>query len=289
MDDVINPSGVVAWLTSCLGGKRLTPRQDQVMGVLRAQPRLASYSSVTDVAVAANANASTVTRTAQALGYEGWTDFQVEFRSRYLASLSAVEVAAEHGSRGQDPCQLALTTDQSNLAFLARQLDPGTVHDAAKAIARARRTWVVASGSYAVPGRALEHNVGIAGYDIRLLSDVAALVNSMARVVADDVVVIFSLWRVYDSTARAARLAAAAGAHVVVVSDDHESEIVRHADTVLIVPSEGAGFFPSLVPSLAIAEAIAVEVASVDPQRSQESIRSAENTWEAMGIMLPRR
>ncbi|KJC64234.1 transcriptional regulator, RpiR family [Agreia bicolorata] len=290
MKQGINTGGVTAWLSARLGEKRLSPRQDQVLAVLRAQPRLASYSSVTDVAQAAGSNASTVTRTAQALGYDGWAEFQVEFRSRYLSSLSAVEVAAEHEAAAQDPCRLAISTDQANLAYLGRSVDADLLHRVADAIVRARRTWVIAGGSYAVPGRALEHNVGIAGYDIRLLdADVAGLANSIARLTQDDVVVIFSLWRVYDSTVRAAAIAAAAGAAVVVITDDEASEVTKDATIVVVVPSEGAGFFPSLVPSLALAQAIAVEVASRDVEHSRASIAASEASWDALRIMRKRR
>lgn len=286
----INTEDVTAWLTARLGARRLSPRQDQVLSVLRAQPRLASYSSATEVAQAAGSNPSTVTRTAQALGYDGWTEFQIEFRSRYLSSLSAVQVAAEHEATAQDPFRLAISTDQANLAHLARSVDPQLVHRVAESIVGARRTWVVAGGSYAVPGRALEHNVGIAGYDIRLLdADVARLANSLARLTAEDVVVVFSLWRVYDSTIRAAAMAQAAGCTVIVVTDDDASDVTQHAGTVLVVPSEGAGFFPSLVPSLALAQAIAVEVASIDPAHSRSSIATSEESWDLLKVMQQRR
>ncbi len=283
-----DPSGVAHWLDVRLDGKSIPPRQQQVLGVLRAQPRLASYSSVTDVAVAAHSNASTVTRTAQSLGYDGWADFQVEFRSRYLASLSAVEVAAEHGAAAHDPCQRALTTDQQHLAHLARTVPARTVRRIAEAIAKARRTLVIAGGSYAVPGRALTHNVGIAGYDARLLEDTASLSNAIAKVDAQDVVVIFSLWRIYDSTVRATEIAAEAGAFLVVITDDDSSAAAQYADALIRVPSEGAGFFPSLVPSLAVAQAIVVEVAAVDPEHSLNSIRTSEEMWARMRIMRPR-
>ncbi|MBF4621324.1 MurR/RpiR family transcriptional regulator [Clavibacter sp. VKM Ac-2542] len=290
MKQGINTGDVAAWLAARLGERRLPPRQEQVLAVLRSRPRLASYSSVAEVARAAGSNASTVTRTAQALGYEGWSEFQVELRSRYLSSLSAVEVAAEHETAAQDPCRLAIATDQSNLGHLARTADASRIHHVAAAIAGARRTWVIAGGSYSVPGRALEHNVGIAGYDIALLdADVAALANAVARLTSDDVVVVFSLWRVYDSTVRATARAAAAGAEVIVVTDDETSEVTEHASTVIVVPSEGAGFFPSLVPSLAVAQAIAVEVASVDTARSRASVAASEASWDAMRIMRARR
>ncbi len=281
-------AGVAHWLDLRLNGKSISPRQQQVLGVLRAQPRLVSYSSVTDVAVAANSNASTVTRTAQSLGYHGWADFQVEFRSRYLASLSAIEVAAEHGAAAHDPCQRALATDQQHLAHLARTVSTSTVLRIAEAIVRARRTLVIASGSYAVPGRALAHNVGIAGYEIRLLEDNAALSNVIATIGPEDVAVIFSLWRVYDSTVRAIEIAAEAGAFLVVITDDDSSAVAKHADALVRVPSEGAGFFPSLVPSLAVAQAIVVEVAAVNTEHSLNSIRAAEQTWDRMQIMRPR-
>lgn len=290
MKQGINTGDVPAWLAARLGDRRLSPRQEQVLAVLRSRPRLASYSSVADVARAAGSNASTVTRTAQALGYAGWAELQVELRSRYLSSLSAVEVAAEHEATAQDPCRLAIATDQEALGHLARTADAGRIHRVAAAIAGARRTWVIAGGSYAVPGHALEHNVGIAGYDITLLdADVAVLANAMARLTADDVVVVFSLWRVYDSTVRAAARAAATGAEVIVVTDDETSEVTEHASAVIVVPSEGAGFFPSLVPSLAVAQAIAVEVASVDTARSRASVAASEASWDALRIMRGRR
>lgn len=286
----VNTGDVTAWLAARLGDRRPSPRQDQVLSVLRAQPRLASYSSATEVAQAAGSNPSTVTRTAQALGYEGWTDFQVEFRARYLSSLTAVEVAVEHQSTAQNPFRLSIATEQANLAHLGRSVDPELVHRVAETITQARRTWVIAGGSYAVPGRALEHNVGIAGYDIRLLdADVARLANSLARLTADDVVVVFSLWRVYDSTIRAAAMARATGCTVIVVTDDDASAVIHDADLVLVVPSEGAGFFPSLLPSLALAQAIAVEVASIDPEHSRLSIAASESSWDELRIMQKRR
>lgn len=282
--------GVTAWLAARLGDKPLSPKQNQVLSVLRAQPRMASYSSVAQVAQASGSNASTVTRAAQALGYDGWSEFQVEFRSRYLSSLSAVEVAAEHEAVAQAPLRLALSTDQASLAALGRSIDASEVHRVAAAIVGARRTWVIAGGSYAVPGRALEHNVGIAGYDIRLLdADVARLANSLTQLNSEDVVVVFSLWRVYDSTVRAAAIAAEAGALVVAITDDESSEVTKHAGVVLVVPSEGAGFFPSLVPSLALAQAIAVEVATLNAAHSRSRIAASEASWEALRIMRTRR
>jgi DNA-binding MurR/RpiR family transcriptional regulator len=286
VDSEISNESLTAWLDSRLQGQRLPARQLQVVAILQSQPRLASYGSVSDLAKAASSNASTVTRTAQTLGFKGWSDFQFELRSRFLASLSAVEVAAEHGGNANSPAVAALTTDRANLAHLSRTVDYAALREVAEAIAAARRTFVVAAGSYAIPGRALEHNALIAGYDVRLLdADVAALSNAVATLTSDDLVIAISLWRVYDSTARAVDIANGLGARVVSITDNEGSPVAKYAAPRIIVPSEGAGFFPSLTGTLAVVQAIAVELASLDRERSNQSIAASERSWEQMRIM----
>ncbi|BCW46914.1 MurR/RpiR family transcriptional regulator [Arthrobacter sp. StoSoilB5] len=289
MEEDFDSSTLTEWLDSRVQGRKLAARQMQVVGILRSQPRLASYGSVSDIAAAANSNASTVTRTAQTLGFKGWADFQFELRSRFLASLSAVEVAAEHNGHISSPAQAAVSTDRANLAHFERTLDADTIHQIAQAIAGARQTFIVAAGSYAIPGKALEHNAIIAGYNVRLLdADVAALTNAIARLGAEDLVIAISLWRVYDSTIRAVDIAHNIGAPVVSITDSAGSPVAVHALHRIVVPTEGAGFFPSLTGAVAAVQAIAVELASLDRERSNQNIAASERTWDQMRIMHPR-
>lgn len=289
MEQDFDSSTLTEWLDSRLQGRKLAARQLQVVGILRSQPRLASYGSVSDIAAAAASNASTVTRTAQTLGFKGWADFQFELRSRFLASLSAVEVAAEHNGHISSPAQAAVSTDRANLAHFERTLDADALHEIAKAIAGARQTFIVAAGSYAIPGKALEHNAIIAGYNVRLLdADVAALTNAIARLGADDLVIAISLWRVYDSTVRAVDIARNIGATIVSITDSAGSPVAVGAQHKIVVPTEGAGFFPSLTGAVAAVQAIAVELASLDRERSNQNIAASERTWDQMRIMHPR-
>lgn len=289
MEEDFDASTLTEWLDSRVQGRKLAARQLQVVGILRSQPRLASYGSVSDIAAAAASNASTVTRTAQTLGFKGWADFQFELRSRFLASLSAVEVAAEHNGHISSPAQAAVSTDRANLAHFERTLNADTVHEIAKAIAAARQTFIVAAGSYAIPGKALEHNAIIAGYNVRLLdADVAALTNAIARLGAEDLVIAISLWRVYDSTMRAVDIAHGIGAPVVSITDSAGSPVAVNAQHRIVVPTEGAGFFPSLTGAVAAVQAIAVELASLDRERSNLNIAASERTWDQMRIMHPR-
>jgi DNA-binding MurR/RpiR family transcriptional regulator len=289
VEEDFDSSTLTEWLDDRVQGRKLAARQMQVIGILRSQPRLASYGSVSDIAAVAASNASTVTRTAQSLGFKGWVDFQFELRSRFLASLSAVEVAAEHNGHISSPAQAAVSTDRANLAHFERTLDANTVHEIAKLIAGARQTFIIAAGSYAIPGKALEHNAIIAGYNVRLLdADVAALTNAIARLGAEDLVIAISLWRVYDSTMRAVDIAHNLGTPIVSITDSAGSPVAVHADHRIVVPTEGAGFFPSLTGAVTAVQAIAVELASLDRERSNLNIAASERTWDQMRIMHPR-
>lgn len=276
------------WLDTKLGDRRVTDKQQAILTILRTRPREASYGSVTDLGRLTGFSPSSITRTAQLLGYDGWTDFQTEYRGRYLAALSAVEVAAQHDALAIPTADRALQLDQQGLADLSRSLDRDGFIRAAKLIAKAETTWVIAGGSYAAAAMAFEHNTSIAGYNVRRLgSEVAALANSVAKMSEPDVLVAISVWRPYESTLKAIELAREAGVTLVLITDDAVS-LGRDGDVIISVPSEGAGFFPSLVPALSIAQALAVEVSSQDRRRSRAAIARSEGVWDAMAVVRKR-
>lgn len=277
------------WLEGRLDGKRPTRSQDTIFRYFRTQPRQTSYGSVTDVAEAVNTTASTVTRAAKMLGYNGWSEFQSEYRARYLSALTAVEVRDTHGGLSDSPSSRAFTLASDHIANLQRTIDRAAVRRIAEAAAGARRIWVIAGGSYAVPARSLIHNAKIAGYDARLLdADVAEIANSMAQFSEDDALIAFSLWRPYSSTEHGVDYAHALGMHISAITDDPMSVAGQQADECIVVPSEGPGFFPSLVPSVLLAELIVAELTEIDQEHSRKSIEKAEEIWDQMLVVRRR-
>lgn len=277
------------WLEGRLQGKQPTKSQRAIFKHFRTQPRQTSYSSVTDIAEAVNTTASTVTRSAQALGYQGWSDFQSEYRARYLSALTAVQVRDEHENLSDSSSSAALELAREHTANMSRSLDHGAIRRIAESATSARRIWVLAGGSYAIPARSLVHNAKIAGYDARLLdSDVAEVANSLAQMTELDAVIAFSLWRPYSSTEFGVKHAKALGVHVTAITDDELSDVGSAADECLVVPSEGSGFFPSLVPSLLVAEMIVAEITKVDQAHSRRAIGVAEALWDQMIVVRQR-
>ncbi|WP_345559519.1 MurR/RpiR family transcriptional regulator [Nonomuraea rosea] len=277
------------WLRARVPERGLRGKAAAVLEVLLSQPRRALFGSAVELAQLAGANVATVTRTAQALGFAGWPALQQELRARYLSLLSAGQVAAEHSgtsSPGSSPSSRSLSRDLDSLALLTRRMDETVLLTIAEAIAAARRTVIVADGSYAAVGLALAHNARLAGYPVTAVTaGDAELANAVAAIQAGDVLVAISFWRLYESTVLAANVARSRGVRVFALTDAASPALAAAAEEVVMVPAEGEAFFPSLTAGLAVAQALVTQLAAVDPARTGASIEAAEAMWTRFGLL----
>ncbi|MFG1679718.1 MurR/RpiR family transcriptional regulator [Nonomuraea sp. NPDC049269] len=277
--------GFQDWLRERAPERGLRPKAAAVLRMLLSQPRRASFGSAAELAQLAGVNVATVTRTAQALGFAGWPALQQELRARYLSSLSAPQVAAEHSGEGS-PSSRSLRHDLDSLAQLSRRLDEEALRTIAEAVAAAGRTVIVADGSYAAVGIALAHNARLAGYPVAAITGGdAELANSVAAIGPGDVLIAISFWRLYESTVLAANEARARGARVFALTDVAVPALANPAEVVVMVPAEGVAFFPSLTAGMAVAQALVTQLATVDPARTSASIEKAEGMWSKFGLL----
>ena len=168
---------------------------------------------------------------------------------------------------------------------MKRAINRSIILDFAKAISSAKRRLIVASGSFAAVGRTLAHHAGVAGYRCEVLDDAVVLTNALADLTDRDVVVPITFWRLYNSSIAAAREAKRRGAPVYLISDQLVSPIAELADRILVVPSEGASFFPSIVPGLSIVESVCAQLVQLDPERSAKAIAAAEKQWQEFDLL----
>ncbi|MGW0515924.1 MurR/RpiR family transcriptional regulator [Crossiella sp. NPDC003009] len=277
------------WLRGRVPERGLQAKAAAVLETLLAQPRRASYSSAAELAELAGANVATVIRTAQALGFSGWPTLQQELRARYLSALSAPEVAAEHADAvvTGSPASASLRRDLDNVALLTRSVDIAAARELAAAIGQARRTVVVAAGSYTSVGIALAHNAQLAGYDTQLAAGYGGggPANTIAQLTGQDVLVVVSFWRLNESAVVAAEEAAAKGARVFVITDAASPALATAAERILLVPTEGISFFPSLTAAMALVQAVVAELAMLDPGRTKAAVEAAEAQWARFGLL----
>jgi DNA-binding MurR/RpiR family transcriptional regulator len=276
---------VRSWVQELTAGRAVGPAAARVLDVLSGEPRLASFASTAELAEHAGVNVATVVRAAQQLGFSGWPALRLEVRNRYLASLSAGQLLTEHEAVTA-PAADAVRCDIGNLESLARTLDAGQVGRIAGLIARARRTLVLGSGTFAAPGLQLAHLSQTMGHDVRLQRQGGTvLVNELRQLARGDCFVVFNMWWLPRQIFDAARVASGRGAHVVVVTDRRGFEEV--ATEVVLVPSEGVSLFPSLTAAMAVTHGVLAELARTDEQATRRAVAEAESLWRDFDLFDP--
>lgn len=276
------------WARARPEGHRLGPGATRVVETVELQPQMASYASTAEIAERARVNIATVVRAAQSLGFAGWTELRQEIRSRYLASLSAVQVLGEHQAPSASRTRDAVRQDLANLEALAATLDPRQVAAVAQVVADARRTVVIGSGSFLAPGLQLAHIGQTMGFDVRVArSGGTGLFNDIGLLGAGDVVMAFSFWWLAREILEAARVAAEAGATLVLVTDRRSTPFTEVADHTLVVASEGASTFVSLTAAMSVVHCVLAEVPEYDEDHVRASLSHAEAIWRENDMFGP--
>jgi DNA-binding MurR/RpiR family transcriptional regulator len=286
--DQVNPS-IEEWLQEQAGDSSIGKQTRRVIDLLGTNPQLSAHSTTATIAERAGVNSATVVRTARTLGFSGWPELRSEIRNRYLASLSANQVLAEHNGSVSDPVTDAIRQDMRNLETLARTLDVTAVDRAAQAICDAERIVVSGSGTFAAPGLQLSHTGTTIGLDIVLERHGGTqLANQLAKLRPGDCFVLFSFWRLPRELLAGTRLAHSNGATIVVVTDRRTSQLVPLAHAAIIIPSEGVSALPSLTPAMAVVHALTAKMIRIGGSTYLDRIRRTEAVWDEMNIFDPR-
>lgn len=274
-----------AWVQDRVGARRPGRAVAKVLAMLGMRAREMSYASTAQAAAMAEVNVASVVRAAQSLGFSGWPALRAEVRSRYLSGLSAAQVLSEHDHTASGPARATLQREIHNLRELTDLIDEDQIARVARLVAAARVTLVLGSGSFAAPGVQLAHLAQTIGHDVRLhQTGGTALVNAATLLQPGDVLVVFHLWRSPHEILHAARVAAEGGAHVIVVADQMHPGFAQQATETLLVPSEGASMFPSLVAAITVVQAIVAALVAIDVRTAAAASDRIETLWRAFDL-----
>lgn len=276
---------VPKWVEARLGDRTPGRGVAKVLALLATQSRELSFASTATAAGLAGVNVATVVRAAQLLGFSGWPALRAEVRSRYLSGLSASEVLSEHVTADEGPVWATVRRDLLNLQELAQLIDEEQLVRAAGLIASARVTLVLGSGSFAAPGLQLSHLAQTIGHDVRLQrAGGTALFNAVNLLGPSDCVVTFQLWRTPKDILGAIDVAAQNGCRVVLIGDQTPQ---HHADEVILMPSEGASMFPSLVGAITVVEALIACIVAVGGAAAARASDQSEQLWQRYELFPP--
>ena len=278
---------IAEWFEGLILGRRPSPGIEAVLSILRTDTGPASFMSTKEVASRAQVNVATVVRAAQFLGFTGWTALKSELRHRYLASLTAEKLLSERPVPATGLAGTSLSNDVRNMTRLAASISPDQISRAAAILASARRTIVLATGSYAAAGFQLSHMGQWMGRDIELhTASGTALVNRLRMLAPGDCLVSCNLWRASKFVLEVVRVAEERGIRIVAIAD-RQTSITDLAEEALIVPSEGVTFMPSTVGAVATIQALLTELSSIDPALTMAALRDTEELWADLDLVDP--
>jgi DNA-binding MurR/RpiR family transcriptional regulator len=241
-----------------LGGKA-----HAVLAKLVERPEEVAVRTITELAAGLGVNASTLTRLATRLGYEGFVDFQSVFRDglaqrhRHFYSQQAERLVAGASARApgrteansaevQTVVQLARESIENVEGFLA-QLSAADLRGAAKLLGEAPRVRIHGLRQFSTLAGFLTYGLGLIRADVGLLDPQGlGVAEGLAQLQRGDVVVVTSVEPYTRSVAQAAQAAAEAGLTVIAITDTRASPLVPPARHAFFIPHESSFFSNSM-------------------------------------------
>jgi DNA-binding MurR/RpiR family transcriptional regulator len=284
-------------------GLSLGDKAHTVLAKLVERPEEVAVRTITELAGAHGVNASTLTRLATRLGYEGFADFQSVFRDnvaqshrhfyshqaeRLVAGTSAAD-AAKSVSVGRAPeiatvMQLARESVANIEGFLS-QLSAPELRDAAKLLAHAPRVRIFGLRQFHALAAFLAYALGLVRSDVDLL-DAPGLgtAEGLAQLQRGDVVVVTSVAPYTRSVAQVAKTAAAAGLTVIAITDTRASPLAPPARHAFFIPHGSSFFSNSMGAYVVFCEGLLNLVATQLGKQGLRSLERRERFITELGI-----
>ena len=281
-----------------LGGKA-----HMVLAKLVERPEEVAVRTITELAGAHGINASTLTRLATRLGYDGFADFQSVFRDsiaqnhrhfyshqaeRLVAGASAADAGKSVSVAGAAEIATVMQLARESVAniegFLS-QLSAPELRDAAKLLAHAPRVRIFGLRQFHALAAFLAYALGLVRSDVDLL-DAPGLgtAEGLAQLQRGDVVLVTSVAPYTRAVAQVAKTAAAAGLTVIAITDTRASPLVPPARHAFFIPHGSSFFSNSMGAYVVFCEGLLNLVATQLGKQGLRSLERRERFITELGI-----
>ena len=241
----------------------------------------AAFHTAEELARRANTSSSTVVRFAQALGFEGFPELQAAARDEYRRARETTNGAVEQLLApplfpiDQTEFEAALAADHVNVEDTARKVDREAVTAAVDLLSRAERILLCGTDQMAFFASYLRHLLML--LDLRCEVVASPSQEGLARLGRIDertLLVGFSAGRPHPLVVRAMKVARHRGASTVAIADATLSEVAKLAQHRLYYSSNSPTFVRSHTALLALVQALAYGVYSLDESAYADRIKA---------------
>lgn len=273
------------------GDLGLTPSEEKIVRQILAEFPAAALGTVSGLARKSGVSDPTVVRLVAKLGYESFAAFQAavlaEIEARLHSPLQMLESRRGQSERGD-----AFSDYISSAAFALSRSGEGTP---AQSFERACRMLAETKGRIHVIGGRFSRNIALilAGYLAHLRPGVVALpplsaqeFDLLADIGRNDVIVAFDYRRYQLDVMSFVRDGVAAGARLILFTDQWLSPLEGSADVALVSQTEVNSPFDTLVPALAQVEAIVTRMLDIMGEGAASRMERIEELRDRRQITL---
>ena len=274
----------------------LSPSQKRVAQFLLEGGINVIHFTITEIAESVEVNSSTVVRTAQALGFEGFPELQSVLRSQFLnetkiaqrmqiGAQSLIEDFAAHEEEDAHLLNTVLREELHNLLDLPSQVPTHIFDRAVDMLDVAGRVYIIGLGA-SFP---LALHFGIMLRYIRpgtqvLTPGIDPIPAQMTPLKEGDLIFSLCFARYIRETLTVMDVGRQRGASVLTVTDSHVSPAAKRSDLALIVPFR-LRLFGNTVALFALLDALHGALSLRYPEKTRERLESLEELYQQFNLL----
>ncbi|MGE0715575.1 MAG: MurR/RpiR family transcriptional regulator [Alphaproteobacteria bacterium] len=268
---------------------QLSPQLRGAARFVLKEPESVALYPLRDVAGRAGVSPAALVRLAGHLGFDGWRAFRDVLRDGLHSAAAHYSRHAQEllGGRGRFAAvwRAAGEAQAANIATMLRTIPAAAVEAAGRCLADARRLYLLGLRSNYAATFHFHYVLRTFADDVVLLDGAhGMLVDEIAGIGPRDALLAVSYDPYAVDAVTVVRAARASGARIVALTDHKLSPIADGADHLFLVPTVGASFYQSLVPTMILLEALVCFLVARGGRAAVDRVEAEFRRREGFGI-----
>ncbi len=253
-----------------------------------------AYKSARTLAEELSVSQSTILRTADQLGFDGFPALQEALQgviSEKVSILSRLDLATtDEKKQGSATDEIAkvLRLHEANLQETFHQLDAEIVSRAAAILLRADRVAVLGMRSSAAVAHCLGFNLSLVRDNVQVFNSDYMLLEYIASMTPADALVVASFSRYTLAAVESARAAKQRHCKVVAITDNMTSPLIALADESFTVSTTSRHINHSFMAAIALVDAVLTLITHAGQKEARKKLTGIEEQVETLKIFFNR-
>ncbi len=230
---------------------------------------------------------STVVRFANAIGYSGYPQLQIQLQEMVktrLTTVQRIEMSSDF-SNEESVLQNVLKADIENLRATYDEIDVEVFEKVVKSIVEAKSIYILGLRSSTALSEFLGFYLNLIRDNVHVVTyTIGDIFEQLFRIGEKDLIIGIGFPRYSSRTIKALEYSKSRGAKVVALTDSLLSPLSSSSDYTLIAKSNMESFVDSIVSALSVLNALIIAVGLKEKKNISQNFSRLENIWENYNI-----